>query len=338
VIPKIAISPGDPNGIGPEIIIGMLNRIRVDEVAIILLGNSRVTEFTSVGSGSGSIGVNTRIKHLDSEEMVTSPGVYLLPAGDADFTPSPGQLSAEAGKFSMQCVARGIHLCLSGHANALVTAPISKEAIHLGGYDYPGHTEFLAVRTGTDHVLMMMVSERMRVALATAHIPLNAVAGSLNSDLILKQLDTLNKSLSHDFGIPDPKISVLGLNPHAGDGGILGREETGIIIPAMQQATAAGLNVQGPYPADSFFARMLYKDFDAVLAMYHDQGLIPFKSTDNGRGVNFTAGLPIIRTSPDHGTAFDIAGKGAADPASMVAAYELALKLVLNTLSQKAHS
>lgn len=330
MIPKIAISIGDPNGIGPEIVIRLLNQIRLEQVSVILAGRSEVL----AGYSGISVPQCPGYTLANEDDEFDAPGVYLVTAGEHDFTPTPGKINALSGQLSMQCVALGIRLCLSGRVHALVTAPISKEAIHLGGYNVPGHTEFLASRTGADHILMMMVSDTMRVAFATTHVPLRDVADSLNRELILKRLDTLNKSLSYDFGIRLPNIAVLGLNPHAGDGGIIGHEEHGIITPALKQARTDGILAEGPFPADAFFARRLYTKFDAVLAMYHDQGLIPFKSTDDGKGVNFTAGLPIIRTSPDHGTAFDIAGTGKADPSSIEAAFDLALKLVVKMLSR----
>ena len=227
----------------------------------------------------------------------------------------------------MKAVEAGIDACLSGETAALVTAPISKEAITLGGYDVPGHTEFLMEKTSSDQVLMMLVSDAFRVALATIHIPVRNIVTNLTADLLKTRLKILHQALQNDFGIANPKIAVLGLNPHGGDGGVIGREEIELIQPVVNQMNENGLNLHGPYAADGFFGKSMHNDFDAVFAMYHDQGLIPFKALTFGRGVNVTAGLPIIRTSPDHGTAFDIAGKNQADAGSFKAAYSLAATL-----------
>ncbi|MFU8860199.1 MAG: 4-hydroxythreonine-4-phosphate dehydrogenase PdxA [Cyclonatronaceae bacterium] len=331
MLTKIAISTGDPNGIGPEIILKLLQQLQPDDAAIILIGHPSV--FSYYAASSGQIPYLQTAKSLDA---ISEPGFWLLNPDNDTIHPEPGKISGQAGAWSMKCVETGIRLCMDHHAHALVTAPISKEAIQLGGYNVPGHTEFLAQKTGTRDVLMMMVSESMRVALATAHLPLSQVAVTLTSQLLLKRLSTLHLSLISDFGITTPCIAVTGLNPHAGDGGVIGREEIDIIIPAIEQARHKGIDANGPYPADAFFARYTPGQYDAVLAMYHDQGLIPFKSTDNGCGVNFTAGLPIVRTSPDHGTAFDIAGKNLADPASMLAAYRLAFTLSKNRTKTQA--
>lgn len=324
---KIAISTGDPNGIGPEIILKLLQQLQPDDTAIVIIGHPDVFSYYAASAGQLK-----DFRVTESILSITEPGIWILNPGESIIQPDPGKISGPSGAWSMKCVETGIRLCMDRHAHALVTAPISKEAIQLGGYAVPGHTEFLAQKTGTEDVLMMMVSDAMRVALATAHIPISEVAGSLSTGLLMRRLNTLYSSLISDFGIMTPRIAVTGLNPHAGDGGVIGREEIEIIIPAIKQARHLGINVEGPFPADAFFARQTARQYDAVLAMYHDQGLIPFKSTDNGRGINFTAGLPIIRTSPDHGTAFDIAGKNMADPASMLAAYRLACTLSKNRI------
>jgi 4-hydroxythreonine-4-phosphate dehydrogenase len=210
----------------------------------------------------------------------------------------------------------------------MVTLPISKEAINLTDYKIPGHTEFLATKTNTASVLMMLVNGDLRVALTTVHIPISDVAHTITKKLIIEKATILNNSLKSDFSISNPKIAVLGLNPHAGDGGVIGKEEIEIIQPAIKELQEQGVLASGPYPADGFFGQKRHLQYDAILAMYHDQGLAPFKLISFGKGVNFTAGLPIIRTSPDHGTAFDIANKGVADPSSFLQAYQLAVELV----------
>ncbi|HEY6082123.1 MAG TPA: 4-hydroxythreonine-4-phosphate dehydrogenase PdxA, partial [Chitinophagaceae bacterium] len=198
----------------------------------------------------------------------------------------------------------------------LVTAPIHKKNIQSADFKYTGHTPFLKEAFGVKEVVMLMVSENMRVALVTEHVPLKEVVKYITPEIINSKLQVLKESLTRDFGIENPRIAVLGLNPHAGDEGLIGDEEKNIILPAVAQAKNSNILCFGPYSADAFFARETYLKFDAVLAMYHDQGLIPFKSLSIGQGVNYTAGLPVVRTSPDHGTAFDIAGKNTADESS----------------------
>jgi len=226
---------------------------------------------------------------------------------------------------AMLAVEKATDLCLQGIVSAMVTAPISKEAIRKGGYDAPGHTEFIAEKCGVSSFLMMMVTEHLKVALVTGHIPVWDVPKRITQKAILNRLALLNTSLQQDFGIPHPRIAVLALNPHAGEGGIMGKEEQLSIAPALEAARGNGCNAVGPFPADGFFGASTHLKFDGILAMYHDQGLVPFKTLAFDSGVNFTAGLPIVRTSPDHGTAYDIAGQGIAAPDSMRSAIYLAV-------------
>ncbi len=237
-----------------------------------------------------------------------------------------GMVRREAGLASMLAVEKAVRLCADGTCDAMVTAPISKEAVALAGYGYPGHTEFIAELTGGDP-LMLMVSGTLRVGLVTHHVPLREVPGAITTVSMRQHLDRLDSALRTDFGVSDPRIAVLGLNPHAGDGGVLGREETDVIAPAIDAARKRGMVAFGPFPADGFFAARTYRRYDGVLAMYHDQGLVPFKTLSFGKGVNCTAGLPIVRTSPDHGTAYDIAGSGTASPESLRAAIDLAVDI-----------
>jgi 4-hydroxythreonine-4-phosphate dehydrogenase len=229
----------------------------------------------------------------------------------------------------MHAVECAADACVSSEVEGMVTAPISKEAITLAGYRFPGHTEFLAERTHAAGFTMMLVSGGLRVALVTTHVPVRDVAGLITPEPILDKLRIVAASLERDFGIEAPTIAVLGLNPHAGDGGVIGTEEQDVIGPALEAARAEGLDVAGPFPADSFFGMRGYDRHNAVLAMYHDQGLAPFKALAMGGGVNFTAGLPIIRTSPDHGTGFDIAGEGRADAGSFREAVLLAAEMAM---------
>ena len=237
-----------------------------------------------------------------------------------------GQVSAKAGRAAAKWVVEGTQRCLSGELAALVTAPLNKEGLHAAGYDFPGHTELLAKLTRTKKFAMMMVGGGMRVALVTIHIPLAKVSAALTKQKILDVI-TLSHTAMRRLGFSKPRIAVAGLNPHAGEGGAFGREEINVIGPAVRAAAKKGIDARGPMAADALFVLARQKKFDAEVVMYHDQGLIPLKLWAFESGVNWTIGLPIIRTSPDHGTAYDIAGKGIADPSSMIAAINFAAKL-----------
>lgn len=325
---RIAISIGDINGIGPEVIIKSLQKHPLENITPIILGTSNVLEYYC-----DNLSISLPFNKIDDISRVHEDGINVLTIFD-DPDIEPGKLSEEAGKWAMHAVEKGIALCQSGQADALVTAPISKKAVNLAGYHIPGHTEFLADKTSTTDFMMMLVHESLRVGLVTGHIPISEVSSTLSQSSIEKYIEVMHKSLLSDFGLPNPRIAVLGLNPHAGDSGVIGTQEQDIIIPAIKQMQIEGLNVSGPYPADGFFGNKKNEQFDGILAMYHDQGLIPFKTLSFGGGVNFTAGLPIIRTSPDHGTAFDIAGQGKANPSSFTEAFNLASKLIENRKSK----
>lgn len=225
----------------------------------------------------------------------------------------------------MRAVETAVDACLSGAVDAMATAPISKSAIKKAGYEVPGHTEFIAERTETAKPTMMMVAGGLRVGLVTSHVALSEVPSLITEEAILEKVHMIDASLREDFAIDDPKIAVLGLNPHVGEAGAFGDEEENVISPALDTLRKEGYRVDGPLAADGYFATQLDADYDAVLAMYHDQGLAPFKALAFDHGVNFTAGLPIVRTSPDHGTAYGIAGKGMALPGSMRSALEVAV-------------
>lgn len=307
--PRIGITIGDINGIGPEIILQSLHEIKGTDTLPVIIAPKNVLQYY--------------VELLDSREDYEL--IEINPIDSRDIR--PGIISSVSGKVAMNSIEVAIEHCMDGSLNAMVTAPISKEAVNLAGYTIPGHTEFLAEKTNAGSVLMMLVNEQLRVALTTVHVPLKDVSSSITPELIENRLNILNQSLIHDFLIKEPRIAVLGLNPHSGDGGIIGSEEQEIIIPVLQEIKAQFHHIGGPFPADGFFGQKMYQHFDATLAMYHDQGLAPFKLLSFGSGVNFTAGLPIIRTSPDHGTAFNIAGKGIADPSSFTQAYKLAASL-----------
>jgi 4-hydroxythreonine-4-phosphate dehydrogenase len=244
--------------------------------------------------------------------------VNLYNCWEEEVAVNPGQLTDTGGKYAVKSLLMAAEAMLQGHIHGLVTAPIHKKNVQSPEFNFTGHTPFLKTIAQANDVLMLLYAGNFRVALLTEHIPLKEVAGEIKRETILSKLQILNASLRKDFGIDKPRIAVLGLNPHAGDESLIGDEEEKIIKPAIKEAKQKML-VFGPYSADAFFARRNYLQFDAVLAMYHDQGLIPFKTIAMGEGVNFTAGLPFVRTSPDHGTAFDIAGKNKADETSFVA-------------------
>ncbi|HRP60663.1 MAG TPA: 4-hydroxythreonine-4-phosphate dehydrogenase PdxA, partial [Vicingus sp.] len=234
-----------------------------------------------------------------------------------------------AGKYAFLSLEAACKDLFDGKIDAIVTAPINKDNIQSDQFKFPGHTEYLTEKFEGES-LMLLTNENLKVGIATNHIPVSAIAKSLTVDKIFSKLKILNKSLVQDFAINSPRIAVLGLNPHAGDNGLIGKEEQEIIIPAINSAKSIGLQVFGPYPADGFFGSANYLKFDAILAMYHDQGLIPFKTLSFGEGVNFTAGLNIIRTSPDHGVAYDIAGKNCANEQSFRSAVYLAIDVFRN--------
>jgi 4-hydroxythreonine-4-phosphate dehydrogenase len=255
--------------------------------------------------------------HIINQAAEAHPGkVNLVQVWKDEFNLEPGVKSPEAGQYALRSLQAGLEALKSGEIEALVTAPVHKDNIKLeGGQPFTGHTEFLAEGLGGE-ALMILASGDLRVALATGHIPVAKVAAALTRDLLLKRINQLHRALLEDFGIRKPRIAVLGLNPHAGDQGLLGDEELKTIGPAVEEVFRTGKLVYGPFAADGFFGSGTYRSFDGVLAMYHDQGLAPFKALSFGGGVNITAGLSAVRTSPDHGTAFDIAGKGEADPES----------------------
>jgi 4-hydroxythreonine-4-phosphate dehydrogenase len=330
---RICISSGDYNGIGPEVILKTLEDHPLSDVTPIILSNFEVFDYYN-----GRLSNKVDYHLASSIDGVINGKINLLESyGDIRPSVEPGAFTEQSGRCSMLAVEKGLQLCLDEHADALVTAPISKEAVNRAGYHIPGHTEFLAEHTGAENFMMMLVHDKLRVGLATIHIPVAEIPQQLSKDSVLKYVRIMNQTLQQDFDITTPEIAVLGLNPHAGDGGIIGTEELDFILPALKKARTENIAVTGPHPADGFFGNQKYKNYDAVLAMYHDQGLIPFKTLSFGAGVNFTAGLPIIRTSPDHGTAFDIAGKNKANPSSFKEAFSLALQLAANRKAKAAN-
>lgn len=315
--PLIGISIGDINGIGPEVTIKALSDVRT------------IKAFTPVIYAHGKALTYYR-KHLNLEDFnfmqikniseVHHKKINVINVTEECPEILPGVETAEAGKFALAALDRAIQDLKSQQIHALVTAPLNKNNIHPPDFKFVGHTEYLANAFGSSKSLMFMVTKEMRVGLVTGHIPLKEVAENVTRHRIKEKLEMMIHSLQSDFGIQRPKIAVLGLNPHAGEDGLLGKEEESIIRPAIKEFKDKGAMVFGPYPADGFFGMAHQYKFDGVLAMYHDQGLIPFKTLAFADGVNFTAGLPVVRTSPDHGTAYNIAGKNSADEGSMRAA------------------
>lgn len=323
--PIIGITTGDYNGIGPEIIIRTLTDPRITRICVpIVYGSSKVNSKYRRLMGFEDVSFNM-IRQVD-QLFHKKPNIINCWEFEGDI--QPGTPTPASGMAAAKCLIAAVADLKAGKLDALVTAPIDKSNIQSEQFKFPGHTEFLADAFGVKDFLMLLVSAQMRVALATGHVSVKDIAKEITADLIQRKIQVLMKSLKCDFGIDKPRIAVLGLNPHAGDHGLLGKEETEILEPTIATLKKNGHQVYGPYPADGFFGGHQYKKFDAVLAMYHDQGLIPFKMHAFEEGINFTAGLPIVRTSPDHGTAFDIAGKNKANETSFRHALFAAVDIV----------
>lgn len=322
---RIGITVGDINGIGPELILKLFSDNRVCELCQpVALGSKKL--FQSLAKTLHFNDLN--ISYVNSIEDVKGKSPSVLQVWEEEVEVEFGKESYEAGAYALKSLEAAMELLKAGSIDAIVTAPINKKTIQSENFNFPGHTEYLQSIDKVEQSLMLMISDYAKIGVVTSHIPLSEVKLKLTTDAILSKLSLFNKSLKEDFGIRKPKIALLGLNPHAGDQGLMGKEEQEIIIPAIQQAKTIDILSFGPYPADGFFASAAYRDFDGVLAMYHDQGLIPAKMLSVGSGVNFTAGLSFVRTSPDHGTAFDIAGKGLADESSLRTALYQAIDIV----------
>lgn len=310
---KIGITQGDTNGVGWEVILKIFSDNRLAELFTpVIYGSSAATAFYQKRLNDIE---PVKFVVVESAERAQQGRVNLVECGAKELSVTPGKPSKAGGEAAAAALNRAIEELKSGAIDAMVTAPIDKEMIQSESFSYTGHTEFLAKELGGEP-LMIMASELMRVGLATIHVPVAKVAESLSKELIVERINQMNASMRQDFGVVRPKVAVLALNPHAGDGGLLGKEEEEIIKPAIVEAYEAGVLAFGPFAADGFFASGQFKNYDAILAMYHDQGLAPFK-TLTPNGVNFTASLSEVRTSPDHGVAYDIAGKGVADEQSM---------------------
>ena len=323
--PIIGISIGDINGIGPEVIIKTFSDSRMlDLCTPVIFGSAKIINYYRRATAEVPFQFTAGKELTD----LNPKQVHVFQCWDEDVQVQPGALTETGGKYAIRSLMVAAQCLKDGQIDALVTAPIHKGNTHLPDFPYTGHTPFLKEKFGAKEVLMLLYADDLRVALVTEHVPVSKVSGLLTKELLTAKLTLLRESLVRDFGKDKPRIAVLGLNPHAGDEGHIGDEEGMVIKPVIGQAQAAGHLVFGPYSADAFFARRSYQHFDAVLAMYHDQGLVPFKTLAAGEGINYTAGLSVVRTSPDHGTAFDIAGKDVADPSSFREAVFAALSLL----------
>ena len=314
--PVIGISIGDLNGIGTELAIKTFSDNRLLELCTpIIFGSNKVINFYRKSIPDATF----NYQHIKDLSRPFHKQVNLYNCWEEEVSINPGQLTDTGGLYAVRSLISATEALKDKKIDALVTAPIHKKNIQSPDFTFTGHTPYLKQAFAVKDVLMLMSSENFRVGLVTDHLPVSEIARHITRENIISKLNIMKESLIRDFGIDKPRIAVLGLNPHAGDDGLIGREEEDIIKPAIKDAKHNML-VYGPFSADAFFARNQQQKFDGVLAMYHDQGLIPFKSLALGEGINYTAGLPVIRTSPDHGTAFDIAGKNKADTGSFLAA------------------
>jgi 4-hydroxythreonine-4-phosphate dehydrogenase len=328
----IALTIGDVNGIGPEVALKALHAWQPPQsVRVLLLGPRSAWEFWQ-----------ERLQlelHAPVIEVLSSwpnhAQIAMIDTMQITHAVELGKATITSGKIAGDALIAASDMAGAGLIDAIITAPVSKYALAQAGFHYPGQTEFVAERLGAKHFAMMLMAGEFRVALVTTHLPLRKVAEAITSKKIVEQLRVVHHELQTRFDIAQPKIAVTGLNPHAGEGGLLGEEEQAIIAPAIQHAQREGIHAEGPFSTDALFGKFAQSQheksvaaFDAYLAMYHDQGLIPLKMFGFGRGVNYTAGLPVIRLSPDHGTAYDIAGKNLAQPTSMIEALKLAVALI----------
>ncbi len=322
---RIGISIGDINGIGLEVILKTLSHPQILQVCTpIIYGSSKVVSYHKNIAGLDQFQFNVAI----SGDRIKKDKINVVNCWTDDINITLGKLSDAGGKYAKISLEQAVIDLKNGYFDALVTAPINKKAMQLSHFDFVGHTEYLTQEFSGGESLMLMVNDTLRVGLATNHLPIRDVSAALTKELLKSKLQLLHDSLKIDFNIERPTIALLGLNPHASDEGLIGDEEENVIRPVIIEAKKRGLLVMGPFPADGFFGSRQFTKFDGILAMYHDQGLIPFKSLAFGSGVNFTAGLSVVRTSPDHGTAYEIAGNNIADPSSFRNALFLAVDIV----------
>jgi 4-hydroxythreonine-4-phosphate dehydrogenase len=321
VKPTILITTGDFNGVGPEVSIKAAAHASIRKICTpVLVGPMNVLESLSRNLKLRARLQKTRLPALSPE------GVPVLDVGDGIWADVEfGRATKAGGRSAGVAIERAVDACMHGLAQAMVTAPTSKEALNLAGYQFPGQTEMVALLSRSPQVAMMLVSKTMRIGLVTIHVSLKEASQSISKDKIVEKTEIVYRDLQRRYGIKRPRMALLGLNPHAGERGLMGSDESESIAPAIEVLVGRGLEVEGPFAADGFFGSKAYGRYDAIMAMYHDQGLIPIKMNSFGQAVNFTAGLNIIRTSPDHGTAYDLAGKGKATITSMLEAIKLAV-------------
>lgn len=323
---KIGITQGDVNGIGYEVIMKALQDMEIiDDLTPIIYGSPKAAAYHRKALNVAGFSLN----NINTPDEAHPKRINILTCGDDNIKVELGKSSEAAGQAAFAALESAVRDLSDGLIDAVVTAPINKKNIQSEDFHFPGHTEYLE-QAAQAPALMLLVAGKLRVGVVAGHVPICKVAEYITKDRILSKLRILNKSLKQDFSIDGPRIAVLGLNPHSGDHGLLGSEEQEVIEPAIAKALEEGICAMGPYPADGLFGSDSLGKFDAILAMYHDQGLAPFKALAFTSGVNFTAGLPIVRTSPDHGTAYDIAGLDKADPTSMREAIYLAMDIVRN--------
>ena len=325
---KVGITHGDINGIGYEILLKALGDPRIVELCTpVVYGSVKIAGFYRKNLGLPEF----KLFQIENADDARDDQVNIINVVPEDTKIEPGQATPVAGAAALEALKRAAADLRSGEIDVLVTAPINKHSIHSENFNFPGHTEFLEAEVGEGKkAMMIMCSENLRVALVTIHDAISDVASKITREAVLERLSTFNRSLVEDFGIHGPRIAVLSLNPHAGDNGVIGTEDTDTLAPAIEEANKRRIMAFGPYPADGLFGSGAYTKFDGILAMYHDQGLIPFKLLASENGVNFTAGLPVVRTSPDHGTAYDIAGQGVADEQSFREAIYSAIDIYRN--------
>jgi 4-hydroxythreonine-4-phosphate dehydrogenase len=318
---RVGITHGDINGISYEVILNTLMDNRITEsCTTILYGSAKVAAYYRKVFNMPNIA----LQQIKTPNEAIARRINLISIEDENLRVELGKSTQMAGESALAALELAVQHLKEGSLDVLVTGPINKDNIQSEKFHFKGHTEYLQSHFGKGEVLMMMVSEDIRVGVVTTHLPLNEVAPQITTDSVLSKIEVFNRSLVEDFALSRPRIAVLGLNPHAGDNGLLGKEEMEQIIPAIEKARNKGIVALGPYPADGFFGSGAFKKFDGILAMYHDQGMIPFKTLCGENGVNYTAGMNIIRTSPAHGTAYDIAGKGEANENSFRQAFYLA--------------
>jgi 4-hydroxythreonine-4-phosphate dehydrogenase len=323
--PVIGISIGDVNGIGTELIIDVFSDPRILKfVTPVIYGSSKVLSYYRKMLNSKKF----NFTGITSIDQVREGKLWVMECWNDEINLTPGQSTPESGKAAFDALKAATHDLTTGKIEGLVTCPIEKANIQGDEFRFPGHTEYITKESGARESLMMMVTEELKLGVVTGHIPLSEVPSKVTKELIIKKANIMNKSLKADFGISKPKIAVLGLNPHAGEKGLLGKEDLDVVGPAIEALSQKGILCMGPYPADGFFGSVEYRKFDGVLAMYHDQGLIPFKTIAFEKGVNFTAGLSVVRSSPDHGTAFSLVGRNKASSTSFREALYVAIDVV----------